>query len=256
MPDRVILAIETSNPSAGPTGAVTLASSQTVLAGPGVAVGPIDPPREGDPGVIDTELLRTGARHDDLLPAIERLFDRAGLSPRQIERVAVSIGPGGYTGVRIAVTAAAMIAQATGSRVVPVPTPRVIAWAINPACAPVAIALASKRDAAHSTLFDDPGSGNDSWPGVGRDLGLIGADDLEQLSLRTLVGDDHLPEAMRTRAGALGLQIIPPVLSAAGVLALARTIAAVDPADARPFYPREPEAVTRWRELHPGPDTP
>ena len=80
------LAIETSNPSAHENAA-------------GVALVRL---REGEPQIIGIEHLRTASRHDDaLMPAIERLFDAANLAPQDLDRVAVSIGPGGYTSTRI-----------------------------------------------------------------------------------------------------------------------------------------------------------
>ena len=48
-------------------------------------------------GNVHVELLKASARHDDeLMPAIERLVEKAGLTPRDLEAVGVSIGPGGY----------------------------------------------------------------------------------------------------------------------------------------------------------------
>lgn len=246
MDSRVILAIETSNPSAGPKGPVACARG-TVLAGPGVAIGLVEPAGSDGPGPIDAEPLDSAARHDDLMPAIDRLVTRTGIDTARIARVAVSVGPGGYTGVRIAVTTAAMIARALGGRVAAVPTPSVAAWACPLDIGPAVVCLASKRLGTHGTAFDDPAG----KPLDGRDLGVIGADDLAQLGAAALIGDDHLPEPIRARARELGMRVIAPVLSAAGVLALGRLIEPIEPAAARPVYPRQPEAVTRWRQLHP-----
>lgn len=44
------------------------------------------------------------------MPAIEEVFTIAGLSPNQIDAIAVSEGPGSYTGVRIGVTIAKTLA--------------------------------------------------------------------------------------------------------------------------------------------------
>lgn len=44
------------------------------------------------------------------MPAIEELFEKANMKPAQIDAVAVSEGPGSYTGVRIGVTIAKTLA--------------------------------------------------------------------------------------------------------------------------------------------------
>lgn len=44
------------------------------------------------------------------MPAIEEVINRAGLTPAQIDAIAVSEGPGSYTGVRIGVTLAKTLA--------------------------------------------------------------------------------------------------------------------------------------------------
>ncbi len=44
------------------------------------------------------------------MPAIERLMDECGVSPKQLSRIVVAKGPGSYTGVRIGVTIAKTMA--------------------------------------------------------------------------------------------------------------------------------------------------
>ncbi len=57
-----------------------------------------------------------------LLPAIERLFRKHGTRPRDIDAVAVSAGPGSYTGVRVGATCAKAFCYATGAKLVAVAT--------------------------------------------------------------------------------------------------------------------------------------
>ena len=53
-----------------------------------------------------------------LLPLIERAMADAGLRFDQLDRLAVTIGPGGFTGLRVGVSAARALALATGLPVV------------------------------------------------------------------------------------------------------------------------------------------
>lgn len=227
MAERVLtLAIESSNPSAGPE--------------PGVAVGWTAP---GHCETLGEEPLGAGERHDDLLmPAVDRLFKRLNVQPDQIGRVAVSIGPGGYTGLRIASAAANMIALATDAPVVSVPSASVVARALARQ-GPVLVCLASKRDSAWITRCGPDGRPLD--PGR-----LASADDLNLQPPDALVGDRFLPDSFRERAAEVGCEVVEPVFRAPACLALAWSFEARKAGEATPLYGREAEAVTRWRELH------
>ncbi len=260
------LAIEVSNPSSaddrpnapGPKGDV---------AGPSVALA------RGSV-VLDQEPLHTpDSRHDDdLMPAIDRLVRRAGFSPVDLRRVAVSIGPGGFTGLRVAIATAKAIGEAIAARghapacCIPVASALVAAHNCIAArrgapapSGPFAVALASKRDTVWLTLFNaggEPISPSMHHEGPGGVPGrLATADDLGALhsahAFGTLLSDRFLPEAHRRRADQLGVVVAPLVLSGAACARASHGIVPLDPADLSPLYPREPEAVTKWRALHP-----
>jgi tRNA threonylcarbamoyladenosine biosynthesis protein TsaB len=82
----------------------------------------------GDFRLIDEARLSEGLRHGrDLVLAAKTACERAGWDRRRIDCVAVSIGPGSFTGIRIAVTFAKFIAYDTGAKVVAVPSLRALA---------------------------------------------------------------------------------------------------------------------------------
>jgi len=59
--------------------------------------------------------LRGRRRHvETLAPAMEHLFDQLGLAPADLHVVAVDLGPGLFTGLRVGVAAAKGLAQAVG----------------------------------------------------------------------------------------------------------------------------------------------
>lgn len=75
----------------------------------------------GELGLLDGAVMRArvalggeagieAALTDDL----DLLFERAATRPRDVRRIAVTIGPGGYTGVRLGVTLAKSLAYAWG----------------------------------------------------------------------------------------------------------------------------------------------
>lgn len=242
MPDdrsHLTLAIEASNPSAAGD-----------RSGPGVAIGRLGRAGESGAELLGVELLRSAARHDDdLMPAVDRLWSRlagGGLvrDKRDLARIAVSIGPGGYTGLRVAVTAAKCIAEAVGALCVPVPSASVVARRASADLPrPFAVALASKRETTVTTVFDAP----DTVRAPARE---IDADALETLGCRALIADRFLPDSIRARCAALDLRIDGPVFDPAACLEAAAAIDPIDPAQLVPLYGREPEAVRKWRELH------
>lgn len=223
----VVLAIETSNPSAVGEGL-----------GPGVVVA-----RDDAQGTIEIarESLDPSRPHDEqLVPAIDRAVRAAGLRPANLSCVAVSIGPGGFTAVRVAVASAKMIAEVTGARCVGVPSAMVVARRVQ-ATGPFLVALACKGDSFYAVPFASPAA----LPGPGV---IMTARELRAAGATLLVADSFLPSDARDTAAALGISVQPPVFDALACAECARDLPPCDPAELVPVYPREPEAVTKWRE--------
>lgn len=79
-------------------------------------------------GAVAQTALDPARRHNrDLAPAADELLRAAGLTPKQLRGVMVSVGPGSYTGLRVGVMSAKALAYATGCRLVAVPTFHAIA---------------------------------------------------------------------------------------------------------------------------------
>jgi tRNA threonylcarbamoyladenosine biosynthesis protein TsaB len=68
----------------------------------------------------------------DLVPTIEELLESEGMTLASLGALAVSVGPGSFTGIRIGVSAARAIAQVTGLPVIAVPTLETFAFGFEP----------------------------------------------------------------------------------------------------------------------------
>lgn len=103
----LVLGIETSTPWAS----VTIGSEQ---------------------GIIGSCLVSRGASHGSfLLPAVEFLMKETDLSYRNLSAVAVGLGPGLYTGMRVGIATAKTLAQALSVPIVGVPSLDLLAFEIR-----------------------------------------------------------------------------------------------------------------------------
>ncbi len=92
----------------------------------------------------------------DFLPAVARLCRHHDVTPADLAYVFLSIGPGSFTGLRIAVSAARMIALSTQAKIVGVPTLTVIAQNANLLPQPpasVTVLLDAKRQRVYAASF-------------------------------------------------------------------------------------------------------
>lgn len=235
------LAIEISNPSAweAPAGGEMLRPGVAVLGGSSAEGATVEGVEEVDP---------TRRNDDDLMPAIDRLTKRLGISARDLARIAVSGGPGGFTAVRMAVTVAKTVADACRIPCVVVGTADSVGGAaigMGRATRSVegafAVALASKGETAWVAVFDEQGVRR----GDGK---LMDAGEVGGLGVGTLIGDRFMPEAMIREAGERGMKIVRPVFDPVACGMVSMGMEGVDARDAAPVYPREAEAVRKWRE--------
>ena len=88
-----------------------------------------------------------------LFPELQQLLDRHGVSVDAIECFAAASGPGSFTGVRVGLSAAKGLAEATGKKMVAVSNLRALA---SFGSAPLrAVALDARRGEIYGAVYDD-----------------------------------------------------------------------------------------------------
>ena len=105
--------------------------------------------------LIQEVRLAEGLRHGrDLVLAASEACRKAGWDKRAIDLVAVSIGPGSFTGVRIAVTLAKFLAWDTGAKIAAVPSLRALAENAPPDRRRIATIVDANRGGLFASLFE------------------------------------------------------------------------------------------------------
>lgn len=108
----------------------------------------------GDDGLCSEYTLNVEATHSErLLPTIERMLHDAGIGLDALSGLAVSIGPGSFTGLRIGLSTVKGLAYATGLPVVGVPTLEALACAISFARAQICPVLDARKQEVYAALF-------------------------------------------------------------------------------------------------------
>jgi tRNA threonylcarbamoyladenosine biosynthesis protein TsaB len=123
----------------------TAASSACVLRDDGEAFEHVPPPER---------LLEPPGHSRELMPAVAELMERAGIGWGEVAGVAVGVGPGAFTGLRIGVATARALATAARIPVHPVSSLAALAAAVTgePIAVPV---IDAKRGEVFAALFRD-----------------------------------------------------------------------------------------------------
>ena len=99
-----------------------------------------------DEAIVAEVVEPTTQSHGGVLPRLVRTaLDRAGVGWDALDGLAVSIGPGSFTGLRIGLGLAKGIAFAGGTPIAAVPTLEALAWAAEPAPGDVVWAVLDAR---------------------------------------------------------------------------------------------------------------
>jgi tRNA threonylcarbamoyladenosine biosynthesis protein TsaB len=190
-------------------------------------------------------------RHSQvLLPEIERSVEAAG-GWNRIERIAIGIGPGSFTGLRIGIATARGLAQAREIPIVAVGTLAALGRGISAKGDGGRLALPvidARRGEAFAALFDDGGA--ERWtPFVAAPDEL--ADRVRDLERTVLAaGDGALRFAPELEAA--GATVAPPEdpihrLAAIDVCAVGEAASEASPDQIQPLYLRPPDAK-KWLE--------
>jgi tRNA threonylcarbamoyladenosine biosynthesis protein TsaB len=101
---------------------------------------------DGGRGLLAEYNWHSANRHtEELMPAIAQMHAQAGLAPGALRAVAVALGPGSFTGLRVGLAAAKGLALANGVTLLGIPTLDAVAYPHQAQPVPVIAVLQAGR---------------------------------------------------------------------------------------------------------------
>ena len=186
---------------------------------------------------------RTRRNNLELIPTADALLKDHDLAPSDLDELYISVGPGSFTGLRMAIAAAKMLALTNPAlKLVAVPTLDVLAHQNTKVDDPLAVCLNIKRGTMYCAIYQ-----NDQQivePALRSLEELFAAvNDPSKLGIVSEVDLEHPAQLPLENA------VVDPEVTWGVGRGLARQEQFTGPNDLLPLYIREPEAVTLWNEL-------
>lgn len=120
----------------------------------------------GEEVLAEASNRATSNHTETLLPLITAVLAQARVSLPNIEGIGVSIGPGSFTGLRIALGTVKGLAYAAGQRVVGVPTLEALAHTVSDWDGPICPILDARKREVYAAMFQRSRNGELAtvWP--------------------------------------------------------------------------------------------
>jgi len=168
---------------------------------------------DGERGLIAERTWYSANRHTvELMPQVEELLRQAGAAASDLQAVATALGPGSFTGLRVALAAAKGLALARGLVLLGVPTLDAVAYPLSYQELPVVAIVQAGRGRVCWARY---GHGPDGW-GAQTPYGLSTVAGLAaEVRLPVIFTGEMLPAtcaALLADAGE-GARCLPPALA-------------------------------------------
>jgi len=215
----------------------------------------------GDGGaVLGSVELSGGRRHaEQLAPAIQYLRGECGVTLDHLAAIAVGTGPGLFTGLRVGITTAKVMAQALRIPVVGVPSLDLVAYPLRHSERTIVAVLDARRREVFAARYQPVPGGvqrvTEYAVHVPAELVAELAADVAEYPHGLLLAGDGVPRfpdefAALEHAEVAGPEFAAPSVAALVALATARAEREEfeQPGEVRPLYLRQSDAEIAWGE--------
>jgi tRNA threonylcarbamoyladenosine biosynthesis protein TsaB len=213
---------------------------------------------EGPKLLREASLSLPMRQSEGLLPSLDALLKAQGWGPDSLEALALSLGPGSFTGLRGSLAMAKGAAQARGIKVAGVGELLARAERLGEPELPVAVWLDARHGQVYRGLYQRKDGG---WDALKPPAMLALEDAARELSAPHVITGDALerlaPQVAQSGVLSFCCAAEPPLRGAdaagLGRLAWARFAQGSfdDPLMLEPLYLRRSEAEVKWDQLHP-----
>jgi len=212
-----------------------------------VAIG-----RDGEP--LGALQIASGREHAErLVPAIRTLVADTGVSLDRLAAIAVGVGPGRFTGLRVGVTTAKVMAQALRIPVVGIGTLDLVAYPLHHARRDVVAAVDARRKEVFWARYRTVPGGLERMGPEAVDPPHEVVAELQAAGTDVLLAGDGVDRYREVFAAVDHAELAGPEFSAPSALALLELAAGrlereefVTPAELTPVYLRESDAAINW----------
>jgi tRNA threonylcarbamoyladenosine biosynthesis protein TsaB len=115
--------------------------------------------REPKGAVLREDLDSTRPHSETLLPGVERVLFRAGLTRKDVQAIAVGIGPGAFTGLRVGLATFKAWAAASGLPLVPVVSMDAVAGPFLMEGTPAVVLTDARKGEVYAAYYPSLGEG-------------------------------------------------------------------------------------------------
>ncbi|MFO0811803.1 MAG: tRNA (adenosine(37)-N6)-threonylcarbamoyltransferase complex dimerization subunit type 1 TsaB [Gemmatales bacterium] len=204
-----------------------------------------------DAEVLADAMLDRGQRHArDLMPRCQELFVHQGWQPRDVDAIAVSMGPGSYTGLRVGVMTAKTLAYALSKPLLAIPTFSILAqqcYAVDPDLSTLQVIGDGQQDrvyvqryTSHTEASNLVIESGDAWR-----ASLVAGETVTGPGL--VVQQAQLPSHVRVLPEAVWHPQLPAMLALAARSFKLQQFA--DPFSLEPLYLRVSAAEEQWTAM-------
>jgi len=128
-------------------GVVIILGIESATSTAGVAIG------TPDGVIVATEVMR-GPRHAEILiPSVQFACAQSGIGLDEIDAIAVDIGPGLFTGLRVGIATANGLSQALGLPMIGVSSLDLLAYAMQHAAADIVTVIDARRSEVYAARY-------------------------------------------------------------------------------------------------------